>query len=68
MDLKKLGYKEKDGNRIGPLKGKILDELDLSDAKEELSELAGREVNFMLYDDPRAFYSSGDLIQVYDYE
>jgi RHS repeat-associated protein len=46
---KDLGYKAKDGTRIGPLKPAQLDALGLSDTASSLTEQAGRPVNFMLY-------------------
>jgi len=45
-----LGLKAKDGTRIGPLSDAQLAALGLPDLGNELSRLAGRPVNFVLYD------------------
>jgi filamentous hemagglutinin len=46
-----LGLKAKDGTRIGPLSDAQLDALGLLDLRNELSQLAGRVVRFMLFND-----------------
>lgn len=45
-----LGLKVKDGSRIGPLTPQALVDLGLAELREELESLAGRPVNFMLFD------------------
>jgi SEC-C motif len=45
-----LGLKVKDGTRIGPLSPQDLENLGLSALQSGLSGLAGRPVNFMLFD------------------
>ena len=45
-----LGLKIKNGERIGPVSPQILEILGLSDLVHQVSDLAGRPVNFMLFD------------------
>jgi filamentous hemagglutinin len=45
-----LGLKAKDGTRIGPLTPQALEALGLAELRDQLSALAGRPVNFMLFD------------------
>jgi len=47
---KALNLKTKDGTRIGPLSAKNLEDLGLSVLQSQLSGLAGRPVEFMLFD------------------
>ena len=44
-----MGLKAKDGTRIGPLSPQVLEALGLLGLRDELSTLAGRPVNFMLF-------------------
>ena len=46
---KALPLKVKDGTRIGPLSTKHLEDLGLLTLQRQLSDLAGRPVNFMLF-------------------
>jgi hypothetical protein len=45
-----LGLKVKDGTRIGPLSPQDLENLGLLGLRDQLGSLAGRTVNFMLFD------------------
>ncbi len=65
LDLKSFGLKEKGGGRIGPLNDEIIEALGLKEARSELSKTAGRDVNFMLYENPEVMYSRGDLIEIF---
>lgn len=47
---KALGLKAKEGTRIGPLLPKDLADLGLDAPRNQLSGLAGRPVNFRLFD------------------
>ncbi len=47
---KALNLKTKDGSRIGPLSAKNLEDLGLSVLQGQLNGLAGRSVEFMLFD------------------
>jgi hypothetical protein len=46
-----LGLKIKDRSRIGPLSPQDLESVGLLGLRDELSSLAGRSVNFMLFDE-----------------
>jgi hypothetical protein len=54
---KQLGYKAKDGTRIGPLDEEQIEILGLSKIREQLSKDAGREVNFMLFNSSSSAYT-----------
>jgi hypothetical protein len=53
------------GTRTGPLKDpRILQQLGLSGLRQQLSEMAGRDVNFMIYDSLESATSRGPSIRV----
>ena len=61
---KALGWRVKDGTRIGPLGPEDVDRLaalGLQGLRQELSDLAGRPVKFMLYDTVQSAYKRGAL-------
>jgi hypothetical protein len=62
QQAKSLGYKAKDGSRIGPLNEQQLEKLGLLPVAEKLSEKAGRPVKFMLFDSTGSAYKRPSII------
>jgi hypothetical protein len=58
---RQLGYKAKDGTRIGPLDKDQLKRLGLHELANRLSEQADRPVNFMLFDSTSSAYKKPSI-------